>query len=238
VAVRADGDVRAIRLREDDLIVYPPGSAHMQESSPGAEEALLKLRLSPPLPAVWRRIWHLRPRMEGYLKSELLHLTAPAPVVDAARQLEYDLRCHALLARLFRETGACPAPGGQADAMQAHARRAYAFMQDNFCAIRGLAQVARHVGISESHLRHVFRASHGIGLKEFLDELRLRHARRLLTRTTLSVKEVATHCGYATARHFCARFRQVEGVAPGAYRRRTSPDIRTDVDRAPLLVRR
>jgi AraC-like DNA-binding protein len=211
---------QTIAFREDDLFIYPPGSVHMQECAPGAEEALLKLRLHAPLPAIWRRVWHLHPIMEGHLKAELLFLTAPPPIVDQAQAQEFDLRCAALLTRLLRELDDSRSEACQPDATRMHARQAYAYVQDNFAAIRDLNDVAQHVGLSVSHLRHIFRTCHGVGLKEFLDEMRIQHARKLLVHTVLSVKEVAAQCGFATDRYFCARFRHLEGVSPGAYRSR------------------
>ncbi len=79
---------------------------------------------------------------------------------------------------------------------------------------------ARQFGITPSHLSRLFRDLAGVPFHQYLTDLRLGHARNLLRRTTLSIKEVGDQCGFPDPVHFCRRFRQAHGLAPGQYRNR------------------
>ncbi len=81
-----------------------------------------------------------------------------------------------------------------------------------------IADVARAVGYSGSHLRARFRQMAGIGLGAYIRERRLQQARRLLLTTTLRVKEIADACGYDTPYAFSRAFRQGTGTSPIRFR--------------------
>ncbi|MCU1426333.1 MAG: helix-turn-helix protein [Actinomycetia bacterium] len=66
--------------------------------------------------------------------------------------------------------------------------------------------------------RH-FRAVTGTTPLQWLLHQRVRHARRLLETTTLSVDHVASACGLGSAANLRVHFRRAVGIAPNAYRR-------------------
>jgi two-component system response regulator YesN len=51
-----------------------------------------------------------------------------------------------------------------------------------------------------------------------LQRLRLEHAVRLLSTTTLTAGEIASACGFYDQSSFTRQFRAVLGLTPGAYR--------------------
>ncbi|MEZ5316817.1 MAG: helix-turn-helix transcriptional regulator [Vicinamibacterales bacterium] len=81
-----------------------------------------------------------------------------------------------------------------------------------------LAAVADSVGVSRWHLSRLLRSWTGRSFFGLLATLRVREAKRLLAETTLSVKEVAAHCGYEHVSHLDRQFRHEAGVTPGVYR--------------------
>lgn len=63
-------------------------------------------------------------------------------------------------------------------------------------------------------------------LTDYVQELRLEHAARLLTgRPDLSIIQVATQSGFTTAQYFSRRFRQRFGMSPTAYRESHPSDV-------------
>ncbi len=87
----------------------------------------------------------------------------------------------------------------------------------------GLKEIARALGISQSHLRARFRASCGVSIGRHLRRLRLERACGLLRLTPNRVTEIAEQCGfnsiYSFSRAFCAAF----GQSPVAYRQSVGP---------------
>ncbi|WP_043581924.1 helix-turn-helix domain-containing protein [Geminisphaera colitermitum] len=81
---------------------------------------------------------------------------------------------------------------------------------------RSVASIFR---ISEDHLTRLFRTHARCGFVEFVRAERFRLAERLLTDNRLSVKEVASACGFSLSAYFIKRFRQQHGLTPATWRR-------------------
>ena len=76
------------------------------------------------------------------------------------------------------------------------------------------------VGISEVYFRRLFRQACGVTPKQYILDLRLRLARRLLTETRDAVGDIAAKCGFSSVYHFSRSFRQTTGCTPTEYRRK------------------
>lgn len=84
---------------------------------------------------------------------------------------------------------------------------------------RGLPALAARLGISERHLRRVFRDAYGVTPVAYQQTQRLLLAKRLLTDTTLPITELALAAGFGSLRRFNEVFRAQYGVAPSAWRK-------------------
>jgi AraC-like DNA-binding protein len=82
------------------------------------------------------------------------------------------------------------------------------------------ASVARALGVSQATLRRRFRVATGTSPHDYVVRSRIARARVLLSESEAPLKEVASRLGYADVAFFARQFRQVAGVAPGAFRRR------------------
>jgi AraC-like DNA-binding protein len=81
-------------------------------------------------------------------------------------------------------------------------------------------RVAEQLGVSARHLRRAFTESIGIGPKEFARTTRLQRAVRGVA-TAKDWACVAADAGYYDQAHLIADFRQLVGLAPGAFLKRT-----------------
>lgn len=77
-----------------------------------------------------------------------------------------------------------------------------------------LLELARFIGMSESHLRARFRAETGISLGRFLRETRLRQAAIALREEGISVKTAAARAGYPDVCAFSRAFSRALGQPP------------------------
>lgn len=82
-----------------------------------------------------------------------------------------------------------------------------------------LRALARHAGVSQRTFMRRFTDETGTTPLQWLLNARLSKARELLETTTLSVDEVARHCGLGTAANLRLHFRRSLGTTPTAYRR-------------------
>lgn len=84
-----------------------------------------------------------------------------------------------------------------------------------------IEDVASFVGLSRSQLFRIFKAHCGKSPQQVLGELRLSHAKRLLSSTELSLTETALSSGFSSAARLGEVFRDELGMTPTAYRRST-----------------
>jgi AraC-like DNA-binding protein len=78
-----------------------------------------------------------------------------------------------------------------------------------------LAEVA---GYSRYHFIRQFHKHYGMSPMEFVTDLKMRMAVRLLQTEKLTVKEVADRCGFSSASYFCKVFLKHHGKTPAQFR--------------------
>jgi AraC-like DNA-binding protein len=81
-----------------------------------------------------------------------------------------------------------------------------------------IATVADVAGMSRVHATRQFTLSYGIPPHAYLNQVRIRHAKRLLLAGT-SAAEVAADVGFVDQSHFTRRFKRSVGVSPLAWAR-------------------
>jgi AraC family transcriptional regulator, arabinose operon regulatory protein len=105
---------------------------------------------------------------------------------------------------------------GHGDPLQ----RAIAHLAERLDRPVPVAELARLVGVSPSHLGALFRRATGGGVLAHHTALRMARARRLLDGTDTPVARIAREVGYEDAFYFSRRFARHHGMSPTAYRRR------------------
>ena len=83
-------------------------------------------------------------------------------------------------------------------------------------------EIAREIGVGYSWFRRFFKEYTGFAPSQYVHELRLQHAKSLLTNTTLNAKEIAFDCGFKSPEYFFHAFKCKTGLTPLEYRKQTS----------------
>ncbi|XEC93969.1 helix-turn-helix domain-containing protein [Paenibacillus tarimensis] len=68
------------------------------------------------------------------------------------------------------------------------------------------------------YLGQLFKKKYGMYFNEFLLQVRVREAKRLLRQTDKRVYEIASEVGFANSDYFVSQFEKVEGKTPTEYR--------------------
>lgn len=97
--------------------------------------------------------------------------------------------------------------------------RARSFIADNFRNRFVLDDIAGAAALSPHYLLRLFRTMYGNTPHQYLTELRIRHARGLLEKTSDSVTTVCFDSGFESPASFSLLFRKHTGFSPRAYRR-------------------
>lgn len=79
--------------------------------------------------------------------------------------------------------------------------------------------VARELGLSTSHFRHLFREATGQPFRKYLMGVRLERARRLLVEGDSPIGEIAVEVGFSGVAHFSRAFAQRFQASPSSLRR-------------------
>ncbi|HYD82960.1 MAG TPA: helix-turn-helix domain-containing protein [Opitutus sp.] len=81
-------------------------------------------------------------------------------------------------------------------------------------------QVADAIHVSPSHLRRLFWLSRRSSPKAVFRRLRLDRAKELMSRSAMTLDDVAHHCGYSSASHLCRDCRDVHHFSPTTWRKK------------------
>jgi AraC-like DNA-binding protein len=109
----------------------------------------------------------------------------------------------------------------------AHLRRARDLMDREYARPLAVATLAREALMSTAHFSRQFRAAYGETPHSYLMTRRIERAMALLRRGDLSVTEVCLDVGCTSLGSFSARFTQLVGETPTAYRARDHAALET-----------
>ena len=97
--------------------------------------------------------------------------------------------------------------------------RAYQYIFDHFSASLDREAIASGAGMSLSAFCHYFKRVTGRTLSDFINEVRVGHASKLLIDTDQTISEIAYASGYESLSNFNRRFHELTGLSPKEYRR-------------------
>lgn len=204
------------------LALIAPGTPHDYGTSPGAEG--------------WEILWvHFQPADEW---AELLAWPTAAPGVaflDLANPAWEEVvaafhevyRCSITTVRRRRQLAMnalerlllyCERQLPETEfAMDSRVRAVVEYVHRHLGQPLTLERLSAHVHLSPSRFSHLFRSETGVSPLQYVAIQRMRRARTLLEKTTLSISEVATEIGMDPF-HFSTRFKAQTGSSPRAYR--------------------
>lgn len=150
---------------------------------------------------------------------------------EAARRLQSPAPAHAagldpllmhlssLQRDIHRDFRRCP---GKTSSRKANVfrrlQRARLFLEGNGDRIVGLDELARQASFSRWYLSKTFQATYGESLQAASRRIRIARACRLLAETSLSICDVAAHCGFDNPCSFARAFRFETGMTSTRYR--------------------
>jgi len=93
------------------------------------------------------------------------------------------------------------------------------WLQENFQSPVQVASLASQFEMSVRSLNRRFKQASNTTPLQYLQELRISHARDLLKHSNLGIAEVSAQVGYQDTSHFCDIFKKLTAVTPNEYRR-------------------
>lgn len=140
----------------------------------------------------------------------LLHLAHEGHPTDGAT-------ASASVFTLLTHLSGTSAPPETAQSYPPLIQHAIAIMQEDFAHLYGIEDLAQRLEVSPPHLIRKFSASVGISPGQYLTQVRIHFAKRLLRSGTISLEMVAACTGFSNASYFGKVFRRITGMSPSAY---------------------
>jgi AraC family transcriptional regulator len=98
-------------------------------------------------------------------------------------------------------------------------KRVLEYLHNNLGEDLSLHQLAGLVNLSAFHFSRLFQNTLGLAPHQFVLQLRLERAQRLLRQQHVSLTRIAAELGFSDQAHFSKAFRKATGVSPREYRR-------------------
>lgn len=108
-------------------------------------------------------------------------------------------------------------------------RDALEYLRRHFSEPLSLDDVAVAAGVSSAHLSRLFRQELQLPFSDYLTSLRIEEAQRLLSESSLSIKQIGYTVGYQDANYFSRVFKRWVGVSPREFSARTPVSKEGDV---------
>lgn len=80
--------------------------------------------------------------------------------------------------------------------------------------------IAKELNMTYSWFRRLFKQYTGLAPAQYIAQLRLQHAKEMLSTSTKSIKEIAVEMNYESVDYFSTQFRRQTKIAPTQYRNR------------------
>jgi AraC-like DNA-binding protein len=220
---RGVGDIQGSELaaETDTIWLMPPDRDHGYQGAPSCP--------------LWRYRWI---EFSGQMVPDLLkmfrltrrpcvHDCTPArPHVEAlvtVLEARGNAGLHEATALLMRILAAMEQRAREADEPRGPSalldEAAKAYMVRHLDAPITLSDLSRHVGVCPHHLIRVFRKRNATSPMQYLRQLRVNRAKRLLHEPRWNISEVGRAVGYDVLPHFSRMFKRITGLSPMQFRR-------------------
>ena len=144
--------------------------------------------------------------------------TEQTPMEDRLREMESSDQLHQYFRGLFEKIADLQTAQKQ-QKMQLTAQQIARRIESSFDDPKLSAQaIAEEMGMSAIYLGRIFRAINGKAISDYINEIRIQHAKKLLIDTDQTVTEIVRLIGYENPKYFFVLFKRATGFTPLQYR--------------------
>ena len=96
---------------------------------------------------------------------------------------------------------------------------AISYIRENYAKDLNMAMVSNHICMKYSLFSAAFKEHTGVNFVNYLKEIRIAEAKRLLIQTEDKITEIAKQVGFENDKHFMKSFKTACGVSPSEFRK-------------------
>jgi AraC-like DNA-binding protein len=88
------------------------------------------------------------------------------------------------------------------------------FVDENYHRNFKVEEIGKTIGINQNTIRKEFKAQYHMTVSDYMAELRMLRAKKLIVKKEMMIKEIAIECGYEYVQNFTRAFKKKFGIAP------------------------
>ena len=96
-------------------------------------------------------------------------------------------------------------------------KKATDHIEKNYAQKVTIEELAELSGYSASHFTREFRNAYGVSPIQYLNHIRITHAKNLIKAGQHTITQIARECGFSNVYYFSSYFKKVTGVSPKDY---------------------
>ena len=97
--------------------------------------------------------------------------------------------------------------------------RTRSFIDENYSNTQlSVAMLGQAMGMQAAHLSKLFKESYGISISDYIAQVRIEHAKRMIKEQHMSVQDTAERAGFINSHAFIRVFKKLENITPGKYK--------------------
>ena len=96
--------------------------------------------------------------------------------------------------------------------------KAEAFINRNYMKDLSLDDISRYFNISSYYFSKLFKQETGENYVEYLNKVRIGNAKKMLSESDVSIKEICYSVGFSDPNYFSRAFKKYEGVTPSEFK--------------------
>ena len=158
-------------------------------------------------------------RSRGHIHSLFTALREEYCEEHDAREMMLHSLLGALLVWLNRQCQPTPIAEDKAERKRSVMRHFSRLIESHYREHLPLAEYAKLVGLSTTHLNYLCREFHGCSALGVLHRRLMLEARRNLQYTSMTITQLSDYLGFTDAAYFSRFFRRYNGVSPKAFRK-------------------
>lgn len=215
-------DDETYHMQKYDLMLYHPGQKHSLETTEDSSCSYMSIAFT------------MDTGIKGNLKNRVFHtrkdlyqtLTRFMKAIQEDTPLNMELamlHLKEVLILLYQFDGE-EKPAGQETTLQSHyddtmLNEILVFIHNNVYASYTVEDLCQKFSISRSSLQALFRANLGMTPKQYISELKLNEAKKLISQHEHTISQVSDLLGFTSIHYFSRRFKSYFGIAPSEYAR-------------------
>lgn len=214
-------DKHVFTVKTGDVILIPPQVLHKTTSVSSDEHERIVINVSleyvPEDVRPCFLLYHYRipPKYKAYLEDILCRIERETHSVDefsAQLTKQYLFEVLVLLSRLAKTQNTT-------DRKDTLMEKAAEYICLNYHKPITLQTIAQEFSMNKEYFSQKFKEETGFGFNEYLTQVRIANAVKLLISSDLPITEVAYQCGFNDSNYFATVFKKIKKVTPTKYRK-------------------